>query len=488
MRVAPALSAAVLVVLLLIGCGSESKSDIPVERNNLGELRQDYNRLAPNIVVVMTDDQAMDTMKAMPQTRRLIGNRGVTFHDPVVSFPLCCPSRAAFLTGQYAHNNDVKDNGPPDGGIGALDQSQTMAVWLRKAGYDTTFVGKYLNGYGKGSNGGPTFIPPGWVHWYGLTASDKTSAYDYEINQNGRLVEYGDAPSDYKTDVLARLSAGSLRQSLRHGNRPAFLWTATSDPHTDNGLGPDARRNPLPAPRDDGSFKGETLPQPASFDEADVTDKPADISSLPQLSKEQLDEMETLYVSQLESLGAVDDLVARLVRVLADAGELRNTIFVFTSDNGFMRGQHRIDSGKSLIYQESLHVPLLISGPGFPPGTSYSGPVANTDLSPTLLQAAGAKSPVKQDGIPIQQTITADKNRPPVLVEIYGRKDGDLFGLRTPDFAYAEHADGFVELYALRRDPDELENVADQPRYATTVERLSRTLQRLKTCSGYSCR
>lgn len=483
-----AIAGAVLLVILT-GCfGSEGNSDVPGERNNLGQLRHNYNRSAPNIVVVMTDDQAMDTMKAMPKTRRLIGDRGVTFRDPIVSFPLCCPSRAAFLTGQYAHNNNVKDNGPPAGGIGALDQSETLPVWLRKAGYDTIFVGKYLNGYGKGPNGGPTFVPPGWTNWYGLTASDKTSAYNYEINENGKLVSYGDKPSDYKTDVLARLSATSLRQSLRRSDRPVFLWAATSDPHTDNGLGPDARRNPLPAPRDDGSFKGESLPQPASFDEADVSDKPADVRSLPSLSRDQLDEMATLYVSQLESLGAVDDLVARLVQVLADAGELRNTVLVFTSDNGFMRGQHRIDSGKSLIYQESLHVPLLISGPGFPRGTRYSGPIANTDMSQTLLRAAGATAAIKQDGIPIQNTIASGDDRPPTLIEIYGRKDGDLFGLRTRDFAYAEHSDGFVELYDLRSDPDELENVADRPMYAATADRLSRVLQRLRTCSGDSCR
>jgi len=436
----------------------------------------------------MTDDQAMDTMKAMPKTRHLIGSRGVTFADPIVSFPLCCPSRAAFLTGQYAHNNNVKDNGPPDGGIGALDQRQTMPVWLRKAGYETTFVGKYLNGYGKGPNGGPTFIPPGWVNWYGLTASDKTSAYNYEINENGRLVKYGDSPSDYKTDVLARLSATSLRNSLLHSNRPVFLWTATSDPHTDNGLGPDARRNPLPAPRDDGTFKGTSLPQPPSFNEGDVTDKPADISALPQLTTDQLGDMETLYVSQLESLGAVDDLVARLVRVLSEAGELNNTVFVFTSDNGFMRGQHRIDSGKSLMYQESLHVPLLVSGPGFSPGTKYRGPVANTDMSQTLLRAAGVQASIKQDGVPIQETIASSQGRPPVLIEIYGRKDGDLFGLRTRDFAYAQHADGFVELYDLGADPNELKNVAGDPQYAATVARLSTQLQRLRSCSGRDCR
>lgn len=474
-----------MVGAFAIGCGDSSSSK--PETNNLGETVSSFDRKAPNIVVVMTDDQAIDTMRAMPQTRRLLGSAGTTFTNDIVSFPLCCPSRAAFLTGQYAHNNGVRDNGPPDGGVGALDQSETLPVWLREAGYDTTFVGKYLNGYGKDANGGPEFIPPGWVNWYALTAGDKTSAYDYDVNEDGKLVHYGTDDADYKTDVMAGLAQQALERSLRK-TRPFFLWVATSDPHTDNGLGPNARRNPLPAPRDSGSFKGAEPPMPKSYDEKDVSDKPGWIQELPPLSREQRVDIRTLYVSQLESLGAVDDLVAGLVKKLRDAGELENTIVVFTSDNGFIRGQHRIDSGKSLIYEESIKVPLLMAGPGIPSGEVHREPVSNVDLAPTLLQAAGVKPGLAQDGLPMQPLLAGERSRPPILLEIYGRKDGDVFGVRTADFSYAEHTEGFAELYDLRRDPLELENVAGEAEYTGVQKRLAADLERLRKCAGSSCR
>lgn len=265
------------------------------------------------------------------------------------------------------------------------------------------------------------------------------------------------------------------------------MWVATSDPHTDNGLGPDARRNPLPAPRDLGAFKGTKPPSDPGYDEADVGDKPDWIQELPRLSKEQKEAIRTLYVSQLESLGAVDDLVATLVKQLRHNRELRNTIFVFTSDNGFIRGQHRIDSGKSLIYEPSLQVPLIVAGPGFESGERMSQPVANVDMAPTLLRAAGATPTLPQDGVPLQPITDASKTRPPILLEIYGRKDGNTFGVRTSRFVYAEHSSGFQELYDLRNDPFELANVAGNPKYRNAQQDLAETLNKLRGCAGATC-
>ena len=475
--------ACALAAAALAGCGGDATDPTT---NDLGDKEESFDGEAPNIVVVMTDDQAADTMVAMPKTRRLLGGEGTTFTRGTISFPLCCPSRATFLTGQYAHNHGVKDNGPPDGGIGALDQERTLPVWLRGAGYETAFVGKYLNGYGKDKNGGPEFVPPGWVRWYALTSDDKTSAYDYAVNENGELVHYGNGKGNYKTDVMARLSRKAVRETAP-GPRPFFLWVATSAPHTDNGLPPNARRNPLPAPRHLGKYKRAQPPQGGSFDESDVSDKPRWIRKLPRLNPRKRRAIRKLYVSQLESLGAVDDLVAGLVRQLRREGELDRTLFVFTSDNGFIRGRHRIRSGKSLIYEEAINVPLLMAGPGIPKGEVYRRPVANVDLAPTLLRAAGVEPGLEQDGVPLQPVIAGERERPPVLLEIYGRKDGNVFGIRTGDYVYAEHADGFVELYDLRRDPFQLENAANDPALATQRLRLKAELGRLRSCSGASC-
>ena len=124
----------------------------------------------PSFVVVMTDDQTYADMAAMPRTRRLIGDAGARFTRSYVSYPLCCPSRATYLTGQYNHNNGVQTNSPPNGGVEALDDEHTLPVWLSEAGYRTAHVGKYLNGYGLRH---PPDVPPGWVDWHG--AVDKSS-------------------------------------------------------------------------------------------------------------------------------------------------------------------------------------------------------------------------------------------------------------------------------------------------------------------------
>ncbi len=479
----PLLAASALLAALIGGCGGGSGDP---EATGLASEPEPFDREAPNIVVVMTDDQAADTMVAMPKTQRLLGATGTTFTRGTVSFPLCCPSRAAFLTGQYAHNNGVKDNGPPDGGIGALDQRRTLPVWLREAGYETTFVGKYLNGYGKQKNGGPELVPPGWVRWYGLVSNDKTSAFDYTVNENGELAHYGNAKDDYKTDVMARLARKAVRKTAP-GPRPFFLWVATSAPHTDNGLPPNAPRTPLPAPRHRGGYERAEPPRGTSFDEDDVSDKPRWIRKLPRLTPRKRAAIRRLYVSQLESLGAVDDLVAGLAAQLRRRGELDRTLFVFTSDNGFIRGRHRIRSGKSLIYEEAINVPLLIAGPGVPQGEIYREPVANVDLAPTLLRAAGVKPPGKLDGVPLQPVLAGEQQRPPILLEIFGRKDGDVFGIRTGNYVYAEHADGFVELYNLATDPLQLENAAKDPSQAGVRTRLATELERLRSCAGASC-
>jgi arylsulfatase A-like enzyme len=441
---------------------------------------------APNIVVVMTDDQALDTMRAMPRTRRLLGGSGVTFEAAVASFPLCCPSRATFLTGRYAHNHGVLDNSAPKGGIGRLDQEETLPVWLRRAGYRTAFVGKYLNGYGKDEHGGPKYVPPGWDEWYGMTSKTKTAPFDYELNVNGELQRFGDAEDDYKTDVLARLSRDFVRRAAQR-KEPFFLWVATSAPHVGDAL-PGSDRNPLPAPRHHGAFEGARAPRGPAFNEADVRDKPANVRSERRLRGKRLRRIDDTYVSQLEALLAVDDLVAELVRELRRAGALRNTIVVFTSDNGYLRGQHRIDSGKSRPYEEAILVPLLVRGPGFPKGVTTKNPVVNADLAATFLAAARARPDEPVDGVPLTRALRPAGAKRAVLIEVFERKADQFQGLRTARYTYVERDGDRDELYDLREDPAQLRNVIDDPRYARVREELARRLAQLRDCRGKDCR
>jgi arylsulfatase A-like enzyme len=439
------------------------------------------------VVVITTDDQAVDTMKAMPLTRRAIGGNGVTFTQSIVSFPLCCPSRASFLTGQYSHNNGVQNNHPPHGGFGALDGDHILPLWLERAGYRTALVGKYLNGYGKNEFGGRTFIPPGWTDWYAEARNHRADAFDYSLNENGKLVDYGHDPRDYKTDVLSRLSTSVIRRYSR-SPRPFFLWITPSAPHQE-GLPKSAPRNPEPAPRDVGAFGDATLPPSPAFNERDVKDKPRWIQKLPRLDAETIETTRRTYISQLEALRAVDRMVQRVTQTLRSSGELGRTVIIFTSDNGFLRGQHRIPDGKIFPYEESIGVPLLIRGPGFPSGARTSGLAANIDLAPTILQLTGARADIPVDGrslIPVARDRKGSANRA-VVLEVFGRNHS-YRGLRTERYVYLENAGDRDELYDLRRDPAQLDNVIGQSAYAAVRARLGEHLQALEYCSGQACR
>ncbi|HKH19787.1 MAG TPA: sulfatase-like hydrolase/transferase, partial [Gammaproteobacteria bacterium] len=143
----------------------------------------------PNVVVIMTDNQTLEEMRVLTKTRRLIGDQGTTFRNYYVSLPLCCPSRATFITGQYPHNHTVFTNVPPNGGYTKLNHNNTLPLWLQDAGYFTSHIGKYLNGYGRDT--APTLVPPGWTDWQGLVDPSTYKFYNYTINDNGTLVNYG---------------------------------------------------------------------------------------------------------------------------------------------------------------------------------------------------------------------------------------------------------------------------------------------------------
>ena len=139
----------------------------------------------PNVVVVMTDDQARRSMRVMRNTKSLLGSRGVTFQRSFVNYSLCCPSRATFLTGQYMHNHQVAGNSPPNGGFNrfqALHADNNLAVWLQRAGYYTALVGKYLNGYVN-----QPLVPAGWSEWH-AAAPDDQAVYNYILNENGTMI------------------------------------------------------------------------------------------------------------------------------------------------------------------------------------------------------------------------------------------------------------------------------------------------------------
>src|SRR6185295_7702418 len=180
----------------------------------------------PNVLVIMTDDQTVEDMRVLPKTRALLAAEGTSFANSFVAYPLCCPSRSTFLTGQYAHNHGVLANGGPNGGYQRLNHANTLPVWLREAGYYTAHLGKYLNNYGVDS----PEPPPGWSRWFGLMDPSTYRLFDYTVSDDGAAVSYGHAAADYQTDVLAEEAERVLR-SRAGEDQPFFVTVAPIAPH-----------------------------------------------------------------------------------------------------------------------------------------------------------------------------------------------------------------------------------------------------------------
>jgi N-acetylglucosamine-6-sulfatase len=448
-------------------------------------------RARPNVLVIMTDDQTVESLRIMGNVKSLLADQGTTFDSSFATFSLCCPSRATFLTGQYAHNHGVMGNAPPAGGYAKLDSSNTLPVWLQLAGYHTVHIGKYLNGYPGAIR---THVPPGWTEWYGSIDPSTYRFYNYTLNENGRLVTYGADPGSYQADVYSRKAVDAVRR-LAPAAAPFFLSVAFLAPHSGGPREPDDPRGigtPAPAPRHRNRYAAEPLPQTAAFNEADVSDKPAGIRGRPLLSAQQVASVTENYRQRLESLLAVDDAVAALVAALRETGELDRTLIVFTSDNGFFHGEHRVLAGKVLLYEPSIRVPLILRGPGVPRGEHVAEPVANVDVAPTIVDAADARALRVMDGrslLPLARDVGRRTGRDILIERGPGGNNQQIFSaLRTTRYLYAEYSNGDRELYDLVRDPDQMTSLHADPAHQALRARLAERLARLRSCAGPGCR
>ncbi len=444
----------------------------------------------PNVLLILTDDQDLASLEVMGEVGRRLGGEGTTFANAFASLPQCCPSRATLLSGQYAHNHGVRDNAWPGGGYRAFDGENALPVWLQEAGYRTGWIGKYLNEYGNSRRGNdPREIPPGWSEWVAPVEHTDFQMYGYTLNRNGRLRSYGSRPRDYQTDVLARDAEAFVRESAEQDD-PFFLTVAPLAPHREGGERrdrPGAARNPRPAQRHRGSFASEPLPRPPSFNERRDADKSAVITDNPRLDRAMIRWLTILNRSRLESLLAVDEMVGRLLAALEHSGQLERTLIIYTSDQGFLLGEHHL-FGKNRLYEEALAVPLLMRGPGVEAGVIAEAVVGNVDLAPTILAATGVEPGLAMDGYSL---LPADaeaphSDRPGLLLELY---DGGRFaGIRTSRYAYLDLGNRGNELYDLRDDPFQLENIAADPAQAETVRTLQGQVDRLRECAGVECR
>ena len=352
-------------------------------------------------------------------------------------------------------------------------------------------LGKFLNGYGT-LNADPREVPPGWDVWQ---ASIDPSTYDYErftLNENGTLVDYGGTDDDevYQTDFYTH-RARQLIDRYAGSSRPFFLSLAYLAPHHGSPVefdDPPVLKTPALPLRHRNTLVNELLPLTPAFNEFDIADKPAFVRRRASLSPERIAAIQEEYQQRLESLLSVDEGVQELVAELDKVGELQNTLILFTSDNGFMHGEHRISTGKVVLYEPSIRVPLIMAGPGVPADQRRSQLVTNADLSPTILDAAGGFPGLAQDGRSLFPLLADPGLQWGRDLLIQGRSTGHSFNaLRTPRFKYARYGNGGVELYDLARDPHELQNLNRDKRYKPLRFELSRRLQRLKRCGGRSC-
>ncbi|MFI7603420.1 sulfatase [Actinoplanes sp. NPDC049681] len=438
-----------------------------------------------NVVFVLTDDLSANLVQYMPNVQALARD-GTTFSQYTVTDSLCCPSRSSIFTGRFPHNTGVFTNSGDDGGFHVFQREQerdTFATTLQKRGYRTAMMGKYLNGYLPQEHG----VRPGWTEWD--VAGAGYPEYNYNLNENGQVKHYGKAPGDYLTTVIEGKAKAFVAAAAKAGE-PFLLEVATFSPH-----GPYT-----PAPQDEQAFPGLKAPRGPSFDTLPAH-APAWLAGREPLSAGQVAAIDTAYRKRVQSVQSVDRMIGDLRQTLEQAGVADRTAVVFSSDNGFHLGEHRLAAGKQTAFDHDVHVPLVVAGPGVLKGATVDAPVQNIDLRPTFEEFGGVPTEKSVDGrslVPLLRGHPAS-GRPKIgLVEHHGpgnaaddpdRQDPasgnppTYAALRGPDFTYVEYQGGGTEYYERTADPDELVN-AVATLSSERAAQLHGALEKLRTCKG----
>jgi len=472
----------------------------------------------PNVLMIMTDDMRYDELTYMPNVRTQVLQRGLLWSNAFSTTPLCCPARASFFTGKLEHNHGVLSHRKP-WGYQAFDDSHTLATALRAQGYQTGFVGKYLNGYGPDSpRVAPrlahsyTYVPNGWTDWRGSIdqspyhAPDPRSGstYNYRhmtLNVNGRLVGH---PGTYSSEVVTDNTSAIIKKFDRRA-APWFVVMNPVAPHyggpheaddPPKGFKTPARPNWVKGWYDDQIKRAPGIPVGAT--EADISDKIRATRRFSELGPGDRASVTKIARQRAESLKALDRSLGPVFDQLASSGEMGNTIIVFTSDNGYMLGEHHYRQGKVVGYDPSYRIPMLMAGPGIPHGVR-SAPITLIDLSATILRWTGA-SLRGVDGRSRVPDVAADHgwNRPLVYESKFPglhRRDGvtgfdnrTAIGVRTARYMFVRYASGESELFDLQKDPLEMRSVASWDSYAGVRSTLMKVWREVSYCKRADCR
>ena len=455
--------------------------------------------LQPNIVFVLADDLSWNLVRYMPHVLQLQRD-GVTFSRYIVTDSLCCPSRSSIFTGLFPHDSGVYANRGRQGGLAAFrangDEAKTFAVALHAHGYLTSMMGKYLNGYEPRT----LRLPAGWDDWH--VAGNGYPEFNYNLNENGNLVHYGgrSSPTNYLTDVLATAATNFIDQAAA-AHRPFLLEVATFAPHAPY----------TPAPRDAQDFPGLREPRDPSFNTNNVK-PPSWLGARAPLSRGQMGRIDIDFRRRARAVQAVDRLIGEVEDVLASHGLTDDTYVVFSSDNGYHMGQHRLRPGKMTAFDSDIRVPLIVAGPDVPHGGTIGRIVENIDLYPTVVQLTGSTPHAGVDGrslMPLLHGQTVPRWRTAALVEHRGpvEASGDpdfengerggnptsyealrlgdavVAGQRIRNAVYVEYANREREYYDINRDPYERVNIYDRLGRRQRAQ-LHATLVAFKRCHG----
>jgi arylsulfatase A-like enzyme len=438
----------------------------------------------PNIIFILTDDQPYHTVDYMTTVKNQLMAKGIVFENGFVTTPLCCPSRASILSGQYAHNHKVYTDRMPLGGAPKYDDSKSAAIWLQKAGYRTAYFGKYLNGYEELTPSG--YVPPGWDVWKAFLGKNLSNDdvgnlqyfFNFSLSENGKNVTYPKSKANFSADVITNDALAFIRDSR---DTPFFMTLGYYNPHSPY----------IAAPRHNESFRvGKDYwdwvqYRPPNFNEKDISDKPAYIGTLSPLSPTEID---TAHKQILRSLLSVDDGVASILAALQKAGLSENTIIVYLSDNGLTLGDHRFGAAKNCPYEACVKVPFIVYAPKYYSHRVESKIVANIDLAPTFADWAGVPIPDYVNGtsmMPLLKSASA-KWRDQILFEHWPTEQGvgsmipEFYSVRTMEWKYTEYVTGETELYDLVNDPYELQNLSGKWGYQEIQARLAGELKKLK--------
>ena len=473
-----------------LGTAEAQETPAPAPSTTAPEVESSTDEIT-NVVLILADDLDTALFDQVPRLNAL-RQRGLSLINHTVTDSLCCPSRVSLFRGQYIHNHKVVSNLQETGGGWPTfrergEHKDCLPVWLDNAGVTTGYFGKYLNEYPE-RQGGSHFVPPGWNTWVVPTSrGDSYTGYDYTINANGALIDFGDKPEEFLNDVITN-QASMFIESAPDG---FFAQVSTFNPH-----------KPAPvAERHKDSHALTIVPRTRSYN-AIGTSEPSWLAALPLMDDEQLRGLDELWQQRAQSAESVADTVDAVMASLEKSGHLDDTLVIVTSDNGYHAATHRLPKGKRTAFREDTVVPMVLIGPGITPGSSFTGMTSAIDIAPTVTELLDASAPEWLDGRSLVSVLSGDQPlsdwRTATISEDLGEsRPGDpdyqpwsppLFtALRTPDLLYVAYQTGERELYDIRVDPFEMNNIA-----ATTdpeiIAGLQAQLDALSACAGATCR